>query len=57
MGEKDIQKDFFFLNQLIKSLEETEMKMQEAYEKKDVEMLNKTKKFMLQIQKKISEII
>lgn len=46
-----------FLNQLIQSLEETQLKLEEAYNRKDIETFNKTKKFMMQIQEKISEII
>jgi len=51
------KEDIPFLNQLIKSLEETESKLEEAYEKKDYEDFNKLKKFMMQIQKRIHEII
>ncbi len=51
------QEDIPFLNQLVKSLEETELKLEKAYEKKDQEHFNKSKKFMLQIQKQIFEII
>ncbi len=46
-----------FLTQLVKSLEEAELKLEEAYEKKDYEKFNKSKKFMLEIQKQISEMI
>ncbi len=49
--------DIPFLNQLVKALEETESKLEKAYEKKDYENFNKSKKFMLQIQRKISEVI
>jgi exonuclease VII small subunit len=52
-----IEKDMPFLNQLIQSLEETQLKLEEAYNRKDIETFNKTKKFMMQIQEKISEII
>jgi len=51
------QEDVTFLNHLIKTLEEAELKLEEAYDKKDYENFNRTKKMMLQIQKKISEII
>jgi len=51
------QEDVKFLNQLINSLEESELKLEEAYDKKDYEAFNRIKKMMLQIQKKISEII
>ncbi len=51
------QEDITFLNQLINALEESELKLEEAYDKKDYENFNRTKKMMLQIQKKISEIV
>ena len=53
MKEEDIE----FLSQLIKALEEAELKLEEAYEKKDYENFNKSKKFIMQIQRKISEVI
>ena len=46
-----------FLNQLIKSLEETEVKLEEAYQKNDSERLTRYKSFILEIQQKISEIL
>jgi hypothetical protein len=46
-----------FLNQLIRSLEETEAKLEEAYQKNDSGKLIAYKNFILQIQKKISETI
>jgi len=51
------KEDIPFLNQLVKALEEGELKLEKAYEKKDHEDFNKSKKFMLQIQRKISEVI
>jgi hypothetical protein len=45
------------LNQLSISLEETAKKIETAYEKKDVDELNKLKKLFSQIQEKISENI
>ena len=48
--------DITFLNQLIKALEEAELKLEEAQDKKDYESFNKAKKMMLQIQNKISDI-
>lgn len=45
------------LNQLIMSLEESESKLEEDYGKKDYEKFNNSKKFMISISKKISEII
>jgi len=46
------QEDVTFLNHLINALEESELKLEEAYDKKDYENFNRTKKMMLQIQKK-----
>ncbi len=51
------KEDIPFLNQLVKALEETELRLEKAYEKKDYEDFDKSKKFMLQIQGKISEVI
>ena len=51
------REDIEFLSQLIKALEEAGLKLEEAYEKKDYENFNKTKKFIMQIQRKISEVI
>jgi exonuclease VII small subunit len=47
--------DISFLNQLVKTLEEAELNLEESYEKRDYEDFEKSKKFILQIQKKISE--
>ncbi len=46
-----------FLNQLVRSLEESEAKLEEAYQKNDSELLTKYKNFILEIQKKIAEIL
>lgn len=46
-----------FLNQLVKTLEEAGVKLEEAYDKKDYDSFNNTKKLILQVQKKISEVI
>jgi|TARA_B100001971_G_C18209990_1_gene550053 hypothetical protein len=55
---KPLTKDeISFLNHLIKSLKEAELKLKEYHIKKDVKNFNNIKKFMLGIQKKISEII
>ncbi len=51
------KEDISFLNQLVKSLEESELKLEKAFEKKDSEEFNKSKKFMMKIQKQISEVI
>lgn len=46
-----------FLNQMIKSLEEAELKLEEAYNKNDSERLTRYKNFILEIQKKILETL
>lgn len=51
------KEDNLFLNQLINSLEEASKKLEKAYEKKDYDNFDKSKKIMLKIQKEISEII
>jgi len=51
------KEDIPFLNQLVKALEESGLKLEKSYEKKDYENFNKSKKFMLKIQKQISEMI
>jgi hypothetical protein len=51
------KEDNLFLNQLIESLEEAGQKLERAYEKKDFENFNKSKKLILKLQKEISEII
>jgi hypothetical protein len=45
------------LNQLINSLEEVAILLEEAYKKEDFEKFNKSKKAILQIQKHISEVL
>ena len=47
--------DIQFLNQLVKSLEDAELKLERAYNRKDYHQFNETKRFMLQISKQISE--
>ena len=44
-----------YLNQLVSSLEEAELKLEKAYRNNDSELFNRLKKFMLQINEKISE--
>lgn len=51
------KEDIPILDQLIGSLEETASKLEEAFERKDFESFVKAKKFMIQIQKKIAEVI
>lgn len=51
------KEDIPFLNQLVKSLEESEPELEKAYEKKHHEKFNQIKKFMIKIQKQISSIL
>jgi len=51
------KQNLIFLKQLVLSLEEAEEKLERAYDKKDFDEFNKIKKFILQTQKKISEIL
>lgn len=45
-----------FLMQLVKSLEDSEIKLERAYKTNDSTQFNEIKKLMLQIQKQISDI-
>ncbi len=49
--------DIPFLNQLIKSLDEAIPKLEKTYKKKEAEKFNETKKVVIDIQQKISEIL
>jgi hypothetical protein len=49
--------EILFLNQLVKSLSESEEKLEEAYGKRQYENFNNVKKVMLRIQNEISKII
>lgn len=51
------KEDIEFLNQLVSSLEKAEYKLEYVYKNKSYGEFNKIKKFMLDIQKKISEVI
>jgi len=51
------KEDVFFINQLVKSLEESELKLEEYYNKKDYENFNNLKKLMISVSNKISEVI
>ena len=56
--EKVLQRDeITFLNQLVKSLEEAESSLENAKNTNDYEKFNKSKRMMLHIQKKISDIL
>lgn len=51
------KEELSFLSQLISSFEEASVKLEEAYEERNHENFNKIKKFMMEIQKRISDII
>jgi hypothetical protein len=51
------KEDAPFLMQLVNSLEDSELKLERAYNTKDSARFNEVKKLMLQIQEQISEII
>ena len=51
------KEDLMFLNQLVKTLEEAELKLEEAYDEKNYEDFNNVKKLMINVQKKISEVL
>ncbi|MBU0894940.1 MAG: hypothetical protein KKF48_03500 [Nanoarchaeota archaeon] len=43
-----------FLNQIVNSVEEAGIQLEQAYNSKNSEKFNKAKKFILQVQKKIN---
>lgn len=55
--KKKIEEEVLQLRQLIGSLDDSEKKLEEFYKKNNPDDLNKTKKFILQINSKISEIL
>jgi hypothetical protein len=55
-SRKKLEEDASLLRHLINSLDEAEKKLEEFYEKNDPDNFNKTKKFILHINQKISEI-
>jgi hypothetical protein len=55
--EDDSTGSFPLLNQLINSIEEAELKLEDAYYKKDLEQINSLKGFILQMQKRIAKEI
>ena len=52
-----IEENIQFLKQLVSSLEKAQSKLEMSYERKSYNDFNKIKKFMLDIQKKIIEVI
>jgi hypothetical protein len=55
-SRKKPEEDASLLRHLINSLDEAEKKLEEFYEKKDPDNFNKTKKFILHISEKISDV-
>lgn len=46
-----------FLNQLLKSLVQTEKVLESSYENQDLEKFNKSKKMLIEINRRIWEVI
>ena len=55
-GKVSEKESIEYLNQLIRTLDESIMKLEIAYEKKDNASFDKLKKFILEIFNRISEI-
>ena len=51
------KEDIMFLNQLVNTLEEAELKLEEDYNEKNYESFNNVKKLIIQIQKEISGVL
>lgn len=51
------KEDMTFLNQLVKSLEDAELKLEEAHQTGNSEKFNEVKRLMIQIQKQITETL
>ncbi len=51
------KEDMSFLSQLVNSLSEATEKLEKAYNEKDPERFIKAKKFVTEIQKRISELV
>jgi hypothetical protein len=49
--------DLAFLGKLVLSLERAEIQLEAAYTKSDVVKFNQLKKFILEVQAKISEVV
>ena len=57
MEKKDNSYNSLYLMQMIKSLEEAGTKLEESYKTRDYDRFNKSKKMLLEIQKKVEEIL
>ena len=51
------KKEISFLDQLINSLKKAELRLEKAYKKKNYDSFNEAKKLILEIQKKISNVL
>ena len=51
------REEIAFLNQLVLSVEEAKLKLEEAYRQRDAEGFNRAKKFIIQTRKKILEVL
>ena len=51
------KEDVMFLNQLVNTLEEAGLKLEESYNEKNYEDFNNMKKLIMQIQNKISGVL
>ncbi|GBE20181.1 hypothetical protein BMS3Abin17_00917 [archaeon BMS3Abin17] len=56
-GKNYVVGEIELLSQLVNSLEESALKLEDFYEEEDYEKFNNTKKFILQIQRKIDSMI
>jgi len=54
---ESIEGDITLLKQLLDALDDAVEKLQEFYRNNDVDSLNKTKKFILNLKSKISEVL
>jgi len=52
-----VNENILFLKELIKSLEESCAQLESSYKNQDYDNFGKSKKFILQMQRKISEVL
>jgi len=62
MNNKEVKREdpsesISFLNQLIRTLEEAELKLEQAYEKNNPEQVKAIKQFILKIQTRIDGVL
>ncbi len=53
----DVEETISLLRQLVGSMDESESRLEDFYKEKDVDNFNKTKKFIVDIENKISEAL